>query len=336
MNKKGISLIIVIIMIAVSVIIIAAIVPNAARHRNMTQRIADSIRALYAAESGINRALIDLNATNWGAWSISGNTYTLPTQSLTDNSGNIVSFYDSELDMADPEFPIAESTGHSPAVGDADRTILANVARVEAAIISKGDVEQGGNATVNGEIIEYASFAFVNIFGDTVANIKADPDTEVVAILDETYNNYSPVPRPEEPYTDDNGNSQWDPGEPYTDENGNSQWDDQMKITWFDVAEGEKAKISSSTWSGGGILVVEGDIEMTGGVFNGVLYVIGNMTFGAGNTIINGTIFVDGTVENLTDISGTTVLTYDVAEILAAFGYNPMPFARDSWREIYK
>lgn len=35
---------------------------------------------------------------------------------------------------------------------------------------------------------------------------------------------------PSEPYTDTNGNGQWDPGEPYADTNGNGQWD---PANWF-------------------------------------------------------------------------------------------------------
>jgi Flp pilus assembly protein TadG len=33
-----------------------------------------------------------------------------------------------------------------------------------------------------------------------------------------------------EPYTDDNGNGQYDSGEPYTDVNGNGQWDADMGV----------------------------------------------------------------------------------------------------------
>ncbi len=66
------------------------------------------------------------------------------------------------------------------------------------------------------------------------------------------------------------------------------------------------------------------------------MYVIGDLTFAAGNASITGTIFVDGNVEDTTLIKGTTVITYDPDKVNEAFGYNPLPFGRKSWREIYK
>jgi Flp pilus assembly protein TadG len=50
------------------------------------------------------------------------------------------------------------------------------------------------------------------------------------AIIDtKVYPSFGDVGKPE-PYTDANGNGQYDPGEPFTDANGNGQWDADMGI----------------------------------------------------------------------------------------------------------
>ena len=67
---------------------------------------------------------------------------------------------------------------------------------------------------------------------------------------------------------------------------------------------------------------------------------MGNL-FIAGNAVINGAIFVDGAVEDVTEITGTPIITYDENIVEQAFGVglNPMIFVRDktsnSWREIH-
>ena len=82
-------------------------------------------------------------------------------------------------------------------------------------------------------------------------------------------------------------------------------------------------------------MVVEGgNLKITGGTFTGAVYVMGNLQV-AGNAQIVGTIFVDGAVEDITTISGTPAITYSATEVQGAFGYNPMPFVRGTWRETY-
>jgi type II secretory pathway pseudopilin PulG len=354
MDRRGAALLIVTIIIVLVIIIVASLMPQVVNQRQTTQRSAHSIRALYAAESGINRAVQDLNTPDFTAWTIVGSTYTLPLQPLVDNNGDTIAFYEVVMteDLSDPVDPVytAESTGYSPTQTDAERSISSIIRRMEAAIVSKGGIEQGGDATITGPdpeedyVEDYTNFLFANIFGDTMANVKVDPNTQVIV---NPVNNYMPVPDCTEAYTDVNVNNRYDLGEPFVDGNGNGVCD-EYRVTWFEVPDGGKAKLSDILWIGAGlddvtgllddgtILVVEGDIEFTGGVFYGALYVIGNMTFAAGNADIHGTIFVDGTVDSMTEVKGTTNITYDPARLVEAFGYNPMPFARETWAEIYK
>ena len=352
MNKKGAALVIVTVIIAIVVMIILSLMPQTVNQRHITQTSANNIRALYAAESGINRAIQDLNSNDFSAWTIVGIIRTLGPLPLVDNGGVTVGFYEVELDMTDPENPDAEATGYSPTLTDSARSLRVDIGRIEAAIIAKGDVEEGGNALITGPdptedyVEEFAIFSFLNIFGNTMANIKSDPDTIVVF---NPANNYAPVADWRETYTDVDTDGVYDLGEPFVDANGNGECD-EYRITWFDIPVGNQAKITATSWRGaarnddpthgllddGTILVVEGDVEITGGDFYGVLYVAGNLTFAAGNASITGAIFVDGNVEDTTSVLGTVVITYDPVKIVEAFGFNPLPFGRKSWTEIYK
>ena len=62
----------------------------------------------------------------------------------------------------------------------------------------------------------------------------------------------------------------------------------------------------------------------------------GTLDFAAGNPTINGAIFIDGPAEDISQFKGNATITYDSSQVEDAFGYNPLPFVRASWREIYK
>ncbi len=339
-KKRGVSLIVVITITVVAVIIVMAIMPQAVNQRQMVRREANSIRAFYAAESGINKALNDLNDDNWGGWNTTDpDLYTLALQPLDDADGNTVARYKVELKMLDPANPVAVAEGYSPTAADAKKAIVVSFGKSQAAIIAKGDVETRGNAAIIGDVWEYADFSFQNIFGDTIANVKNLHTTEIVG-FPANEDNYQPVPTPQDDYVDNNpANGQWDGAddEPLTvDHDEDGIWDDERDITWFVVPEGEKATISATGWTGHNILVVEGDVQISGGTFEGALYVMGDMAFAAGNAQITGVIFVDGDVDDTTEVRGSTTITYDETEIEAAFGgINPMPFEKRSWSEIY-
>jgi len=58
-----------------------------------------------------------------------------------------------------------------------------------------------------------------------------------------------------------------------------------------------------------GILIVEGNLITSGNfVWNGLVYVTGNLTTGAGAVVINGSVIVDGA---LADLGGTITIQYD-------------------------
>ena len=123
----------------------------------------------------------------------------------------------------------------------------------------------------------------IYILKDNYANIVVDPD-----------NNYVRPDKPE--------------GE-----------DDIVDITWFGLSDPDsKVVISSTGWTGSGILIVEGNLRITGGTFSRIIYVTGTCVLDVtGNASITGEIYVEGDV----DIRGNPQLTYDTNAITDALGY---------------
>ena len=83
-----------------------------------------------------------------------------------------------------------------------------------------------------------------------------------------------------------------------------------------------------------------GGLKITGGKFDGVIYVIGEFNMASGNPDIKGAIFIECDESYTTPIRGSVEIEYDSAEVIGALGHNPFPFQRDktsnSWREIHQ
>jgi cytoskeletal protein CcmA (bactofilin family) len=86
------------------------------------------------------------------------------------------------------------------------------------------------------------------------------------------------------------------------------------KITW--ISNG--FEITQDGWVGGGIMIVNGDLKITGGTFDGVIWVIGKLSI-SGNPVINGSIFVEGEATVDTTITGTAKISFDPSAIDGAF-----------------
>jgi hypothetical protein len=98
------------------------------------------------------------------------------------------------------------------------------------------------------------------------------------------------------------------------------------KITWIT----NNFKIATNSWVGGGIMIVNGNLTITGGTFNGVIWVIGKLSI-SGNPVINGSIFVEGKVTVDTTITGTAKISFDQSAIDAAFSNSSTVL---SWQEF--
>jgi len=147
-----------------------------------------------------------------------------------------------------------------------------------AMMISGGLVVKGNDADVNGVVGEYTTPCFEDIFGVTKEEMQDNATYKYTS----PPNNQTPV----------------------------------EKITW--VNEDNEFKITTTDWVGSGIMIVNGDLDISGGTFNGVIWVIGEL-FISGNTVINGSIFVEGGATVDTTITGTAEISFEQLAIGDAF-----------------
>jgi hypothetical protein len=185
-----------------------------------------------------------------------------------------------------------------PGGGTIDRTIEVIVqepqlADINNSITTSGDLTVGGSADVEEPYESNAAFTFQGIFGMTEAQLKAQADH----LYTDPPNNVTPVDG----------------------------------ITWIEITPGDELIISSGGWSGSGILIVEGDLKITGGDFEGILWVSGDLDVASGSPDIEGAIFVDcGTDE--TRILGNADVEHDEDVIDEVFGdISPVVI---SWAEL--
>jgi len=109
-------------------------------------------------------------------------------------------------------------------------------------------------------------------------------------------------------------------------------------ITWVDVTDANgllnpSGLLQIEHLNGSGTLVICGDFKITGlGTFDGILYCIGALTM-RGNPTINGTVFVESGVDmEYVDLSGSSLVNYDSAKIGAAL--QPLSYKQIvSWKE---
>ncbi len=148
-------------------------------------------------------------------------------------------------------------------------------ANIQAAVSANGEVIVKGNAAVVGDIDENCDppLNFEEIFGVTKDYVKS------------IATNY---------YTDPPNNQT--PCE---------------NITWVDITDPKNSlKITTTGWSGSGLLVVDGDADFAGGYFYGVIWITGELRI-SGNLIVDGALFVEGGTEiAATVISGTPVIEF--------------------------
>ena len=92
--------------------------------------------------------------------------------------------------------------------------------------------------------------------------------------------------------------------------------------------------ISETGWSGSGILVVDGNLTITGGHFSGIIWVIGGLRV-SGNPVIDGAIFVESGAEVDTTLTGNPTVSFDANAVSDAFGFIPSISTAHviSWKE---
>jgi len=167
---------------------------------------------------------------------------------------------------------------------------------ITSAITANGDVIVRGSAEVNGDIDDNHEFDFEEIFGIS----KETMENSANNFYTDPPNNLTPV----------------------------------SGITWVDIVSTDDFRITDNNWTGSGILVVNGDAKITGGHFEGIIWVIGTLWI-SGDPIIDGAIFVESGTEFDTTVTGNPTVNYDSDDILTAFDYLPsdLPPSLINWKE---
>jgi cytoskeletal protein CcmA (bactofilin family) len=96
-------------------------------------------------------------------------------------------------------------------------------------------------------------------------------------------------------------------------------------ITWIKFTKpGNSYKVSSTGWSGSGLLVIDGNAEFSGGTFYGLMWITGKLRI-MGNLRVEGALFVEGGTEiEDTIISGSPVIEFNldaVSDILSSVSF---------------
>jgi hypothetical protein len=307
MVNKGYTLILVLGALAVLIIGGSVLVNLTSGETQMVKLQDNSTRAFYLAEAGIEEAIYnikkgaisDFNGALYGASTeysvdITPNTAPAPLPAITTYSLDSTGSYPSAADPAKSARRV---------VVDVDVKPGANAGNITNAIEVNGTLTTSGAVIINGGIEQNVTLDFEAIFGITKAQMEEMADNK------------------------------------YTDPENNKIPVD--KITWVNLVNNSQFRISQTGWTGEGILVVREPtgssspaLEIEGGTFNGVIWVIGNLRI-SGNAVINGAIFVENGSAEVTKLTGTPTINYDPDQIANAFkNLGNVIVGIHNWREI--
>ena len=274
MSKKGIALLLALLILAVLVILGSSLFISSLTESNLTKRDVRGKRAFWAAESGISKGIEKLKeCAQSGDCQVSG---TIDYENESYSYFATISVLDSLNYRVDSSGFLGQITKNISAVVRL-RDIDAN--NFPYAIESQGAIEVKGSAqiTPSDSKKENSDLDFESLFGFTKDELKSYA----------TYY-YQDPPNNVEPVED---------------------------ITWVELSEGREFRITSNNWEGSGILIINGDAKITGGEFEGIIYVIGELKVPAGNPTVEGTILVEGDPSETTSLRGNFELDYDIEAI---------------------
>ena len=150
-------------------------------------------------------------------------------------------------------------------------------------IEAQGDITIQGSAEVhNGDPNPFATLDFKDLFGINIEDIQP-----------------------------------WD--HHYIDPPNNPSEDDYPVEGVTYIEDSGRLKISTNHWEGNGVLIVDGDVQITGGTFNGIMIVRGEFQI-AGNAEINGIVYVQGKFvrgqgSGNPDLYGTVLVECDPSDV---------------------
>ena len=225
-----------------------------------------------------------------------------PISGYLDDSNNA---YDTETSLVagttDRYQILSTGTVTLPSLGSITGTVIKVIVReqdpptIDNAVAATGDIEVKGSGDIipAGAEAPNSHLAFSTTFDMTEAQVRAQADHFYL----NPANNILPV----------------------------------EGITWIEITSGDELVISDNNWSGSGILIVNGDVKITGGTFDGILWVNGSLEFSAGNPDFYGAVFVNCGNE-VTTITGNSEITHSSISIENALScLSPLVL---SWSEV--
>ncbi|MDP2921700.1 MAG: type II secretion system protein [Candidatus Omnitrophota bacterium] len=291
MNNRGFILVASYMVVAVLIILATTFSARSIGEKRVADKERDTVQALWLAEAGVDRAIIELPNTPLSG-TLGIGAYSTQTTALGSGKYLINSTGGVPLATISPNNAIRK-------VSAVVQQPLnpANPGDVTSAITANGDVTVKGSAQVNGTIDEENEvFNFEDVFGISKDAMKSG----AVHHYTDPANNITPVDH----------------------------------STWVDIDTATEMKISDSGWSGSGILVVNGNLTITGGHFSGIIWVIGTLRI-SGNPILDGAFFVESGAEVDTTLTGNPIVSFNGNAVSSAFGFIPSMSAPQiiGWKE---
>lgn len=370
-NNIGLTFILVLVIILVVTLMAGAFMVLSMNEVKAVRRQNDSTRVFYLAEAGIENARAQLGASWSNQTAIQNDTLGEGAYAVnfytTDAAGAALPLYQLRVRSAGTVNGVSRIV--EVVLGSASR--FDGSAYVTSAIEAEGGLDLRGSAEIEGEIKAAISTSLTNLVFSGSSTIDVD-DTGNLSVNDTilvdagtaqeesgtiiSIDEVSSSLTLEEGLTFDHdagadidrilsfenifGVSKEEMREiaqeyfPATYYSSAFDNDSASGLTWVN-AVGVESQITSNGWSGDGILVVEGNLKITGGTFNGVIWVDGTLTV-SGNPEIYGGIFVESGITVDTTITGTADISYDADSIDDAFlNVTSISPTVDSWREVY-
>jgi len=290
-NKKGFILISAYMVVSVLVILATAFSARSIGEKRVADKERDVIQALWLAEAGLDRAIVELPNTPLSGTLGAGLAYSTQTTALTTSRYLITSTGGVPSTTTSPNNAIRKVS----AIIEVPMS-LASPGDITSAITANGDVVIKGSAEVNGDVDENYVFDFEDIFGISKEAMRSGASHHYI----DPANNITPVDH----------------------------------VTWMDMDTANEINITTTSWSGSGILVVDGDLNITGGHFSGIIWVIGTLRV-SGDPIIDGAIFVESGAEFEATLTGNPTVSYNSGAISNAFSFIPSSLAPYliNWKE---
>ncbi|MFH1783613.1 MAG: hypothetical protein ABH868_01755 [bacterium] len=317
-DKRGFGILLPVATMVILIVLGLALTFLISHERQKQVKSDKSNLALYLADAGVERVLYEFKLST-GPYTFAGTETFLPDNADPDGSF-IVSISSSagvpgKWDIAATGY-VPDST--SPNISRRIQVKcekLINPITVTSALAAGGDVRVGGSAEVDGSplagvVVPAGSTATTQGGGQIIGS----PPTAT-----------APFPSFEEIFGITEQEMENIASTKYNLPANNAA---ATGITW---CNGD-FMVTTSGWTGSGVLVVKGDFKMTGGLFTGIIYVEGSFMM-SGNANVSGGIFSQNTADiELT--TGNSELQYDSTAVDNAGDL--YPYKVISWEEIYE